>query len=285
MVTWVLYLCIGVVIGGVAGFYFAKLDDFSKKQKRALEEKLKTSESELLDYKLQVTHHFKETAELVNNMTESYQKVHEHLAIGAGTLCNNEVEVNRIKVTHNDHHKKTLANNKDNNLFPEANSSTDVEAPKTIADQESTRSEAAFDSATQASEAAPTPAELESDNEIKTDNKIKTNNAAGKNPAAVAPADKPANKPETNTPKSNKQNKNNALETRTAQTNTSATTNTTEPPTPASGVTETIAVTETMAVVDDDSIKHTPESVSVAEPTNATVTNDTKPNTANRTVH
>ena len=51
MITWVLYLCIGVVIGGMAGFYFAKLDDFSKKQKQDLEEKLHKSERELVEYK------------------------------------------------------------------------------------------------------------------------------------------------------------------------------------------------------------------------------------------
>ena len=49
MVTWVLYLCIGIVIGGMAGFYFAKMDDFSRKQKKALEEKLQKSEEELIE--------------------------------------------------------------------------------------------------------------------------------------------------------------------------------------------------------------------------------------------
>jgi len=101
MITWVLYLCIGIVIGGMAGFYFAKLDDFSKKQKRELEEKLQRSEQELIDYKDQVTTHFKETAALVNNMTESYQKVHEHLARGSVELCNNAIEVNKLEVSPN----------------------------------------------------------------------------------------------------------------------------------------------------------------------------------------
>jgi len=290
MVTWVLYLCMGVVIGGVAGFYFAKLDDFSKKQKRALEEKLKTSEAELMDYKQQVTHHFKETAALVNNMTESYQKVHEHLAIGAGTLCNNEVEVDRIKVTHHNHREKALASNKHNNLLPEANSSTDVEAPKTIAGQESSLSEPAFDSVKQASDAAPTPAEPESDN------KIKTNTAVGKNPQkknlrsgdTAASATPPTAEnivsndhtppPEGNQPETNKQNENNALDKHSKQSNS-----------PSMNTAESISsenrVTETMAVVDDDSTKHEPESVTVAEPPNAAVSGEAKPNTSNPTVH
>lgn len=41
----------------------------------------------LLDYRQQVDHHFLRTAELVNNMTESYRKVHEHLSEGAQDLC------------------------------------------------------------------------------------------------------------------------------------------------------------------------------------------------------
>lgn len=99
MITWVLYLCIGIVIGGMAGFYFAKLDDFSKKQKQALEDKLHKTEQELVEYKDQVTAHFIETADLINNMTESYQKVHEHLAKGSVELCNNAVEVNKLTVS------------------------------------------------------------------------------------------------------------------------------------------------------------------------------------------
>lgn len=101
MVTWVLYLCIGIVIGGMAGFYFAKLDDFSRKQKREMEENLRKSEQELMDYKDQVTSHFRETATLINNMTESYQKVHEHLSHGVAQLCNNPVEVNKLQVSPN----------------------------------------------------------------------------------------------------------------------------------------------------------------------------------------
>ena len=99
MITWVLYLCIGIVIGGMAGFYFAKLDDFSKKQKQQLEDKLQKTEQELVEYKDQVTAHFIETANLINNMTESYQKVHEHLAKGSVELCNNAVEVNKLTVS------------------------------------------------------------------------------------------------------------------------------------------------------------------------------------------
>ncbi len=42
---------------------------------------------ELNDYRRQVDHHFVRTAELVNQMTESYRQVHEHLSSGARDLC------------------------------------------------------------------------------------------------------------------------------------------------------------------------------------------------------
>ncbi|WP_455222076.1 ZapG family protein [Kaarinaea lacus] len=123
MVTWVLYLCIGLVIGGMAGFYFAKMDDFSRKQKKSMEEKLQKSEQELIAYKDQVTSHFKETATLINNMTESYQKVHEHLAQGVVQLCSNAVEVEKLQVSPN----QLLTESKDQSVAELAES----EAPKT----------------------------------------------------------------------------------------------------------------------------------------------------------
>lgn len=122
MVTWVLYLGIGIVIGGMAGFYFAKMDDFSRKQKKALEEKLQKSEQELIEYKDQVTVHFKETATLINGMTESYQKVHEHLSQGVVQLCNNAIEVNKLKVSPN----QLLSESSDEPVTEKAES----EAPK-----------------------------------------------------------------------------------------------------------------------------------------------------------
>ncbi len=122
MVTWVLYLSIGIIIGGMAGFYFAKMDDFSRKQKKSLEEKLQKSEQELLDYKDQVTVHFKETATLINSMTESYQKVHEHLSHGVVQLCNNPIEVDKLEVSPN----QLLSESTDEPVIEKAES----EAPK-----------------------------------------------------------------------------------------------------------------------------------------------------------
>ena len=42
------------------------------------------------DYQHEVTDHFSETAELLNQLTNSYKDVHNHLAKGAATLCQGE---------------------------------------------------------------------------------------------------------------------------------------------------------------------------------------------------
>ena len=99
MVTWVVYIAVGLIIGGAAGFFLGRLDDFSKKEKQAMQDKLKQARQELVDYKHEVTEHFVATAGLVNNLTESYQAVHEHLAKGAQSLCDHQVAVNRLEVT------------------------------------------------------------------------------------------------------------------------------------------------------------------------------------------
>ena len=98
MITWVAYVAVGLIVGGAVGFFIGRLDDFSKKQREAMQEKIDQAEKELSDYKHEVAEHFIETADLVNAMTESYQAVHEHLAKGAQSLCDDQVKVNRLQV-------------------------------------------------------------------------------------------------------------------------------------------------------------------------------------------
>lgn len=102
MISWVIYVAIGLVVGGGAGFFLARLDDFSKKERQAMQEKLAEAEKQMANYKHEVTEHFIETAGLINTMTESYQAVHEHLAKGALSLCDHQVAVKRLKVTTTD---------------------------------------------------------------------------------------------------------------------------------------------------------------------------------------
>ena len=87
MVAWVLYVCIGVIGGFAAGFYFSRLNDENKKKCEALENKLNDAQSEMTGYKQNVTDHFVKTSNLINNMTDSYRAIYDHMSDGAKSLC------------------------------------------------------------------------------------------------------------------------------------------------------------------------------------------------------
>lgn len=55
-----------------------------------LEKQLSAMQQEQEDYQHQVTQHFSETAQLLDQLTNSYRDVHNHLAQGAQTLCDSE---------------------------------------------------------------------------------------------------------------------------------------------------------------------------------------------------
>jgi len=99
MVTWVIFLTIGLVIGIAAGMFIGQLDDMKRKQREELQKKLEHAEQELLDHKRKVTEHFVKTSTLVNNMTESYKAIHNHLSIGAETLCDSQLDVGKLNIS------------------------------------------------------------------------------------------------------------------------------------------------------------------------------------------
>lgn len=57
---------------------------------RELESKLDQALQEKKAYEDEVVEHFSNTASLINKMTESYRDVHNHLAAGASTLCQDQ---------------------------------------------------------------------------------------------------------------------------------------------------------------------------------------------------
>lgn len=96
MVTWVVFLAVGLVVGIGVGIYVSRLDDEAKRTRQSLERQLQQANEEMQRYKEQVKGHFVTTARLVNNMTESYRAIHEHLTDGATVLCNNEMLAPRV---------------------------------------------------------------------------------------------------------------------------------------------------------------------------------------------
>lgn len=77
---------ISLLIGAVIGFLMGRSGNTSNRQAE-LTEQLDSTTKELENYKEEVNEHFEKTAALVNNLTNSYKEVHEHLATSAVGLC------------------------------------------------------------------------------------------------------------------------------------------------------------------------------------------------------
>ena len=78
-----------LVIGIVIGLLIARSSNQAR-SKEALIEELNDARRELEDYKIEVSTHFGQTADLVNKLTDSYRDVHQHLSNSARELCNDE---------------------------------------------------------------------------------------------------------------------------------------------------------------------------------------------------
>ena len=98
LIIALLSLLIGLIIGGALGSAFSG----KSKEHRLLTEELKQKKDELNTYQQNVTEHFIKTSELVNNMTQSYKEVHQHLAASAMTLTNPEVSKKLIEAGSGD---------------------------------------------------------------------------------------------------------------------------------------------------------------------------------------
>ena len=66
---------------------------------RELEGQLDRALQEKKAYEDEVVEHFSDTAGLLNKLTESYRDVHNHMAMGASTLCQGQGPVSLEKIT------------------------------------------------------------------------------------------------------------------------------------------------------------------------------------------
>ena len=87
-----LSFAIGLLLGCIAAYLFIGRNDRS----RELQTELDELNQMLADYRGQVTRHFMHTSELVQEMTQSYRAVYEHLAAGAQHLCSDELEPSQV---------------------------------------------------------------------------------------------------------------------------------------------------------------------------------------------
>jgi hypothetical protein len=76
-----------LAIGFVTGLVFGRHSSADSKKQEETEQRLQETESTLNQYRDEVTSHFRQTADLVNRLTNDYRAVHQHLAEGAQRLC------------------------------------------------------------------------------------------------------------------------------------------------------------------------------------------------------
>jgi uncharacterized protein len=96
--TGILSFALGLILGCIGTYLF--LGRYS--QTANLREELDELREKFSDYRDQVTQHFMRTSELVQEMTQSYRAVYEHLATGAQELCEGEVEAPSLDTSKKD---------------------------------------------------------------------------------------------------------------------------------------------------------------------------------------
>lgn len=85
-----LFVIVVMCVGGILGFAFFSLRYRNSKRIQQLQEQLEAKTEELESYRGDVNEHFLKTAELVDNLTQSYKAVYDHLEGGAYRLVGEE---------------------------------------------------------------------------------------------------------------------------------------------------------------------------------------------------
>jgi len=86
--VWVIAIA-ALIVGALLGFLFGRNGSNGSREVKLAEE-LDRTQHELAKYRDEVNQHFSVTADLVNDLTNQYQKVHQHLASSAAVLCRDE---------------------------------------------------------------------------------------------------------------------------------------------------------------------------------------------------
>jgi uncharacterized protein len=98
--TIIIAAAIVALIAGLGlGLLLGRRSSPAGQKHREVERKLDQVLQDQKAYEDEVVEHFSDTARLLNNLTESYRDVHNHLATGAATLCQGQgpVELGRLE--------------------------------------------------------------------------------------------------------------------------------------------------------------------------------------------
>lgn len=88
---------IALLLGALVGILAYRLLAPSLKQSDKIKAELDTARDELEHYRASVNQHFDKTSELVNDLTQNYVRVYQHLAEGAQTLGDGKTFSNRLE--------------------------------------------------------------------------------------------------------------------------------------------------------------------------------------------
>lgn len=91
-----------LIIGAVAGAAITQRFGNSQGSQAQLEDQLNELRQQAENYQHEVSEHFTETAQLLNQLTASYRDVHNHLAKGAQTLAADSAATQTIKMLNAD---------------------------------------------------------------------------------------------------------------------------------------------------------------------------------------
>ncbi|AIX50075.1 MULTISPECIES: Z-ring associated protein ZapG [Pantoea] len=86
--TWE-YGLIGLVIGIIVGAVAMRFGNKKLREQRSMQYELEKSKAELADYREELTNHFAQSAELLDNMARDYRQLYQHMAKGSNDLLPN----------------------------------------------------------------------------------------------------------------------------------------------------------------------------------------------------
>lgn len=75
-----------LIIGALLGYFLLGRLKPGQQSRAAIEKQFSDIQKQQRDYQQQVNHHFDHTAELLNELAESYRSVHNHIVEGAKNL-------------------------------------------------------------------------------------------------------------------------------------------------------------------------------------------------------
>ena len=126
--TLIISAVAALLVGTAIGAILVKSMHPQEQQNREMENRLKNAEESLKDYQQEVSEHFAETSQLVNNLTQSYKDVHEYLANSALKLTNPDISRQLIDAGDG----KLISNTAEENADDESNTEAPRDwAPKT----------------------------------------------------------------------------------------------------------------------------------------------------------